>query len=194
MTRQQSISTCGIALLLSAALAGCGISELQEDRYAGPKPSEVAQAAQHLRTLPPREEAEEAMSNLLKQVIETTTAASPGLTWRVNQKPSPGTHRCKAAESEAGGTSVDFGFIVSDTPVPDKDWPGVADAVRTAVNSAASTAHSLPYGTSGKYNVTYSSRTTGAILSLTSAVAAVIEANTGCRLTKEQLATPPTTR
>ncbi|WP_405178684.1 LppA family lipoprotein [Nocardia sp. NBC_01377] len=174
------------ALLPMLLLTGCG-----ETMLDGPQtysPAEVRQAAENMRTWPSLETTEQQVTTAIQQIADSASAINPTLQWQWRRdRNSSGT--CSGAYEDTDGWYVTTQLLVSDTPIPDTDWPQILQSATQIARSFGMDQVGVLIDRPGHHDVSFGSPD-GNTLRFATFKTAVLDATTGCRYKQADLDKP----
>ncbi|RJO76777.1 hypothetical protein D5S18_11020 [Nocardia panacis] len=189
----------GVAALGTAAmllLIGWTVVNIH-DPYPHTDAKETAEAAQRLRSLPPLEDAETELENIVQQVGAAATELIPGMKWQWNRELTRS--YCTAPYDQTNGRISYLRHYYSDTPIPDEIWPQLIERVRVIVATVGATTPDIMQDRSGtasspgNHDVWFSNPTTGTTITVGTQQASVITGTVGCHLPKDGFNSPTPT-
>ncbi|MBD8506918.1 hypothetical protein HT102_10500 [Hoyosella sp. G463] len=171
--------------IISAALAVSGCGEAMNNPYNHSE-QEVAHAAATLRGLPALEETEAQIVAVVAKIKAAASRINAGLQWEEARPRRAG--GCGGAFANTDGSSVTMAVWVSDTPIPDNDWPAILRAARDIAAGSGITGIAVRADKPGHHDVVLTGEA-GTRIALGTKLAASISSETGCRYTAQDMPT-----
>lgn len=174
----------GVASLATVSvILGCERTESVENMQR-----QTAEAEVKLRAWPSLEDTERLLNETMQRITGAATAVVPHLQWEPVGERSQ--NSCAYEYEDTGSRWVSPPHAVSDVPIPDAEWPRVLQAARDIAREAGITEMQVLSNVPGNRNVRLYGDNGNAI-TIGYLNAAVVWAETGCRLPAADLAQPP---
>jgi len=167
-------------------LTGCG--GVLEDPYKATGDTDTAAAAAKLVPLPSLEETEARMQQAVVELGTYVRTLVPGLQWHWDGNRSP--RGCGRPYAETQGSSVHLPDYLAFGPIPDAAWPQALQRAKELAAGLGATGGQGFKDQPGDHLARFYSPQ-GTVLSLGTAVNAIISSNTGCRLPAAVKNAPP---
>lgn len=150
-------------------------------------PEEISAAEERMRSWPSLEKTEGVVATVVQQIADAAAAIAPTLRWESVDARSQG--GCRVPYAKTAGVSVFLPDMVSDTPIPDADWPAVLQVARRIAAENGITEIEVRVDKPGDHDVRLYTED-GNEIHLATSKAALISGQTGCRYLQSDLANP----
>jgi len=167
-------------------LTGCG--GVLDDPYKATGGADTATAAAKLVPLPSLEETEARVRQAVLELGTYTSTLVPGLQWHWDGNRSP--RGCGRPYDETQGSSVHLPDYLAFGPIPDAAWPQALQRAKELAASLGATGGQGFKDQPGDHLARFYSPQ-GTVLSLGTAVNAIISGDPGCRLPAAVKNLPP---
>jgi len=175
-----------VVVVAAMMLTGCG--GVLDDPYKATGGADTATAAAKLVPLPSLEETEARVRQAVLELGTYTSTLVPGLQWHWDGNRSP--RGCGRPYDETQGSSVHLPDYLAFGPIPDAAWPQALQRAKELAASLGATGGQGFKDQPGDHLARFYSPQ-GTVLSLGTAVNAIISGDTGCRLPAAVKNLPP---
>ena len=175
-----------VVVVAAMMLTGCG--GVLDDPYKATGGADTATAAAKLVPLPSLEETEARVRQAVLELGTYTSTLVPGLQWHWDGNRSP--RGCGRPYDETQGSSVHLPDYLAFGPIPDAAWPQASQRAKELAASLGATGGQGFKDQPGDHLARFYSPQ-GTVLSLGTAVNAIISGDTGCRLPAAVKNLPP---
>jgi len=175
-----------VVVVAAMMLTGCG--GVLDDPYKATGEADTAVAAAKLVPLPSLEETEARVQQAVVELATYISTLVPTLQWHWSGNRSPGF--CGRPYDETQGSRVYLPDYLALGPIPDSVWPQALQRTKELAASLGATGGQGFKDQPGDHLARFYSPE-GTVLSLGTAVNAIIGSNTGCRLPAAVKSAPP---
>ncbi|MEE4024372.1 LppA family lipoprotein [Gordonia sp. PKS22-38] len=181
--RSRGAVMAGVMVALGVAVGGCG--PVNEATFSGEDsavPQErVDELNAQLRLLPSLEATVDDYRRMGDAIAREISGITPTVVWRPHPTAGDDETSCGGEWLATDGRRVMLQLWISDSPIPDSDWPQALEVARTAAAAKDITFQSTNRDRPADHDVAFTN-SAGAKVSLGSETAAVLSIRTPCRL------------